>query len=340
MSFHKTIGAFCREERRFIIMKKRYYLLIILGLIILNFNIVKVSASGKEQLNQTSINLVTGKQRDYTYLKVINATGYPKYKTSNKKVASIDSKGLVKAVGVGKCTITVKVKSHKYKCKVKVTKALSEKQLKKKISASATIKDGYIFYKVSNKLNKPLKVTIYTSQCDNDGNINDWFFGITIPAKSTQKWYEQASSDVVAYKIKKIECEYTCKISQSIVGELDWGEAVISIPQKKAGIKIENVHKETAKGLFGEQEYLYIDGYVYNNTPFDLSTNMFECGTCNIVFYKNDRIVHVEKIDYNVGGNEEQNNQFKDRMLIISNWDYDYDRYEVIYNDGYYRLNY
>lgn len=321
-------------------MKNRYFLLIALAIVFFNLNFIKVSASNKEELNQTSINLVTGKQRDYTYLKVVNATGYPKYKTSNKKVASVDSKGLVKAVGAGKCTITVKVKSHKYKCKVKVTKALSKKQLKKKISASATLKDGYIIYKVSNKLNKPLKVTVYTSQCDNEGNINDNFWGITIPAKSTQKWYEQASSNVVAFKIKKIECEYTCHLTKSIVGELECGEAVISIPKKKAGMKIENVHKETEKGLFGEYEYLYIDGYIYNKTPFDLHTSMFECGACNIVFYKNDRIVHVEKIDNNIGFNEEQNYHFKNHKLIISNWDYDYDRYEVLYNDGYYRLDY
>lgn len=321
-------------------MKKRYFLLIILGLVILNLNIVKVSASNKEQLNQTSISLVTGKQRDFTYLKVVNATGYPKYKTSNKKVASVNSKGLVKAVGVGKCTITVKVKSHKYKCKVKVAKALSKKQLKKKISASAKLKEGYIFYEVSNKSNKPLKVTVYTTQCESDGSIDDWFFIKTIPAKSTQKWYENAGNNTVACKIKKIECEYTCKITKTIIGEVELGEPVISISKKKAGIKIEKVHKEIEKSIFGEHEYLYIDGCVYNKTPFDIHTNMFERGVCNIVFYKNDRIVHVENINNQIWLDKEQNYQFKDRKLLTSSWDCDFDRYEVIYNDGYYRLDF
>ena len=68
-------------------MKRRYFLLFILGLVILNFNIVKVSASNKEQINQTSINLVAGIPRDYTYLRVVNATGYPRILWSDPKVA-------------------------------------------------------------------------------------------------------------------------------------------------------------------------------------------------------------------------------------------------------------
>lgn len=321
-------------------MKKRYLISLIVICIILNINVINVSASNKEQLNQTSINLVTGRTRDYTNLKVLNVTGYPKYKSSNKKVAKVNSKGLVKAVGVGKCIITVKVKSKKYKCKVKVTRALSKKELLKKISVKFKMVDGYLFYDVSNKLNKPLKVTFYTSYCNNDGDINDVFFIRTIPAKSTQKWYEQLTPDMAGFKIKKVECEYTNNISKNFGQEFEFGDDVISIPKKKAGIKIENVHLETIYGLFSDSKALYIDGKVYNKTPFDIHTNRYSMGKCFIVFYKNDRIVYIESIERLIGFEDGQNYQFKDYKLNVSNWDYDYDRYEVIYNDGYYYISY
>jgi len=43
-----------------------------------------------------------------------------KWKTSRKSVATVNKKGLVKAVGVGTATITATVKNKKFKCKVKV----------------------------------------------------------------------------------------------------------------------------------------------------------------------------------------------------------------------------
>ena len=60
-------------------------------------------------------------KENYT-LKVKGTTSKIKWSTSNKKIATVSSKGKVKAKKKGKVTITAKVKGKKYKCKVKVEK--------------------------------------------------------------------------------------------------------------------------------------------------------------------------------------------------------------------------
>lgn len=68
-------------------------------------------------LNKKSVTLNKGKS---TTLKVKNASGTVKWSTSNKKVATVTKKGVVKAVGVGTTTISATVSKRTLKCKVKV----------------------------------------------------------------------------------------------------------------------------------------------------------------------------------------------------------------------------
>lgn len=53
-------------------------------------------------------------------LKVYYGSGKTKYKSSNKKIAKVNSKGKVKALKKGKCTITAVKNGKKLKCKIKV----------------------------------------------------------------------------------------------------------------------------------------------------------------------------------------------------------------------------
>ncbi len=53
-------------------------------------------------------------------LKIKNYKGKVKWSTSNKKIAKVNSKGVVTGVAVGKCTITATAGSKKYKCTVTV----------------------------------------------------------------------------------------------------------------------------------------------------------------------------------------------------------------------------
>lgn len=52
-----------------------------------------------------------------------------KWKTSNKKIATISKKGIVRGKKPGKVTISAKVKKKVYKCKIKIKKAKKEKKL-------------------------------------------------------------------------------------------------------------------------------------------------------------------------------------------------------------------
>lgn len=75
------------------------------------------SAAKKVKLNKTKVTLKVGKT---VTLKLKNNKKKVKWTSSNKKVATVTSKGKVKAKKAGKATITAKVGKKKYKCKVTV----------------------------------------------------------------------------------------------------------------------------------------------------------------------------------------------------------------------------
>ncbi len=75
------------------------------------------SKSKKVALNKTKLTLYTGKS--YT-LKLKNNKKKVKWSSSKTNIATVSSKGKVKAKKAGKTTITAKVGKKKYKCKVTV----------------------------------------------------------------------------------------------------------------------------------------------------------------------------------------------------------------------------
>ena len=77
----------------------------------------EAKAAVKPKLSKTSAAMYPGQS---TKLKVKNTSAKVKWSSSNKKIAKVSSKGTVKAVKLGKCTITAKVKGKKLKCKVAV----------------------------------------------------------------------------------------------------------------------------------------------------------------------------------------------------------------------------
>ena len=80
--------------------------------------IVKFTVTVKNPtLNKTKLTLKKGKS--FT-LKVKGGTGKITFKSSNKKIVSVSSKGKLKAVKKGKATITVSVSGIKLKCKITV----------------------------------------------------------------------------------------------------------------------------------------------------------------------------------------------------------------------------
>ncbi|MCR5203183.1 MAG: Ig-like domain-containing protein [Lachnospiraceae bacterium] len=78
-------------------------------------------AAKKASISKKKITLKVGKTKKLKVKNVKKVT----WKTSNKKVATVNKKGLVKAVKAGKATITAKTNKGKFKCKVTVKKASS-----------------------------------------------------------------------------------------------------------------------------------------------------------------------------------------------------------------------
>lgn len=73
--------------------------------------------SSQPRLNKTKLLMTRGESK---YLIVKNAKGTIKWKSSNKKVATVSAKGLVKAKKKGKAIITAKVNGKTLKCTVTV----------------------------------------------------------------------------------------------------------------------------------------------------------------------------------------------------------------------------
>ena len=92
------------------------------------------------KLNKTKETIRTG---DTLKLKLINSKGTVKWNSSNKAVASVSSKGIVKAKKSGKTTITAKYNRKSYSCKIQVFPK-ETKQLKK--NGIYTSKDKVALY--------------------------------------------------------------------------------------------------------------------------------------------------------------------------------------------------
>ena len=90
-------------------------------------NPMSTDAKKAVKLNKSKLTLQTGKT---SKLKLKNTKKKVKWSSKNKKVATVSSKGVVKAVSVGKTTITAKSGKKKYSCKVTVVMSDADKKIK------------------------------------------------------------------------------------------------------------------------------------------------------------------------------------------------------------------
>ena len=107
--------------------------LIALTLVFTSVNLYEVQAA-KKKLNKTKVLVRIGKP---VKLKIKNNKKRVKWKTSNKKIATVSKKGVVKGKDDGNCTITAKVGKKKFKCKVVVAHKVAKSTSAKTMSAVA-----------------------------------------------------------------------------------------------------------------------------------------------------------------------------------------------------------
>ena len=89
------------------------------------------------KINKKTVSIIVSKS---VQLKINNNKKKVKWSTSNKKVATVSKKGLVKGKKVGKATITAKVGNKKYRCTVTVKMGLNEINKKINVGAKTTLK--------------------------------------------------------------------------------------------------------------------------------------------------------------------------------------------------------
>lgn len=90
-------------------------------------NPMSTDAKKVVKLNKSKLTLQTGKTLK---LKLKNTKKKVKWSSKNKKVVTVSRKGVVKAVSVGKTTITAKSDKKKYSCKVTVVMSDADKKIK------------------------------------------------------------------------------------------------------------------------------------------------------------------------------------------------------------------
>ena len=103
-------------------MKQTKKILVIIFALVLSISMISstsVSAAKKVKLNKTRATIYVGKT---VTLKLKNNKSKMKWSSSNKKVATVTSKGKVKGKKAGKATITAKIGKRKYKCRITVKK--------------------------------------------------------------------------------------------------------------------------------------------------------------------------------------------------------------------------
>ena len=92
----------------------------VIPVVFTNLNATSVVQAASVKINKTKKTIEVGNK--YT-LKITGTSKKVKWKSSNKKVATVNSKGKVTAKKAGKTTITAKVGNKKLKCKITVKKA-------------------------------------------------------------------------------------------------------------------------------------------------------------------------------------------------------------------------
>lgn len=90
-------------------------------------NPMSTNAKKVVKLNKSKLTLQTDKT---SKLKLKNTKKKVKWSSKNKKVATVNSNGVVKGIAVGKTTITAKSSKKKYSCKVTVVMSDADKKIK------------------------------------------------------------------------------------------------------------------------------------------------------------------------------------------------------------------
>lgn len=154
----------------------------------------QVSAKSKIKLNKSSIALSVGKSYK---LKIKGTRKKVKWKSSNKKIATVTRKGTVKGKANGYTKITAKVGKNKYTCKVYVGKCIYSN---KHVSVYYRSTSSYtVNFFIKNKTNRSIEFTASTLAFD---STNFYGGGNEIIKKNSVKSFGYDTYDESNFKKK------------------------------------------------------------------------------------------------------------------------------------------
>lgn len=105
-------------------MKKFKKLLCLALALVMIAGLIPINTQAAIRINKKQLTL---KPQETEYLNLVGTTKKAKWKTSNKKVCTVDKTGMVKALKEGKATITATLGKKKFACKVTVKYTTKER---------------------------------------------------------------------------------------------------------------------------------------------------------------------------------------------------------------------
>ncbi len=193
-------------------MKKIFFEFIAISMMIVSL-LGGTSTMAKDTNGKTAVVSISEKKlklnvgSKYT-LKLSGASATVRWESSNRKVATVSQKGVVKAKGIGRATITASLNGKKYKCKVTVKERnevhaeyiyayVGDKALKIKLADNSSA-DAFVEYLSEGD------VTIKMSDYGSFEKVGD--LGTTLPRNDEDITTE--AGDVILYLGNKITIYY------------------------------------------------------------------------------------------------------------------------------------
>jgi hypothetical protein len=130
---------------------KKIFAIVLIFIFCFMFSGTEIVSAATVKLNKTTLTVNEG--QSYT-LKLSGTTKTVKWSTSNKAIATVSTKGIVKGIKAGTATITATASNKKYNCKVTVKEVFNAKKAVQNLSVEdyslshgviQIVKNNYIF---------------------------------------------------------------------------------------------------------------------------------------------------------------------------------------------------
>ncbi len=260
-----------------------------------------------------------------------NTSSVVKFSSTNKKVATVSTDGIVTAVGTGDCKIKVKVGKKTLTCNIKVEKMPSAKTALKKVTATCKLVDNHVIVTAKNKLPLPVCVIVYYDKYTTSGSkTSDSIEIFVLPGKTTKEL--EAIKDDSVVKIEKTGIKITAAGSSYLLAsDAQNNYSAYSKGNLMSRVDTAEFYMDsvgTRQSWWGD--YITFNYTVVNNEPYDIDGNVY------IVFYKDKKIINCTKVVEESSKYVNRNYQpgITQKSFEISA--FEYDSYKII-NNGFFQ---